>query len=394
MTYRDLLHLYKNHELSEEQANKIKDEIEKQEAISEYLFDNEHIPEFSEMEIGKEDDPRGSDAQEKKFLKLIKKTIRRAFIKAGVAVAVVVLALVLLANTALPHIVDGMYYNPAKTVGEAAGLETNKMSLDVAVYTELFTPGYYRTKVNVESDGYGEYDVHIPQTTSVNGQFRDVYGVVEKGKLTLFSDGLLNPPVSNAFVPSISSFAGTGAAGGKETALRKLSELDEDDYYVGYVTLDKVMTYDELTAWSEKTGFIPDWCAVCRQQEAEEYVVNDIIGFNYISGGSVMGYDKEEYPYLNYCDLIDTVDNFPEDTISAENMKTHFISMLRYMKDNEEFRELILNPISEVELNMYIMNVEEFGLDIYGFAIVAQKDTFEKLSITENVEYIYTVPLC
>lgn len=398
MTYRELLHLYKKGELEEEQANRIRDEIEKQEAISEYLFDNEHIPEFSDMDTEKESAPFESESDDKNFLKLIKKTIRRAFIKAGVTVAAVVLLLVLLTNTTLPYIVDKMYYNPAEIVGETLGLETNRISLDASVYTELFTPGYYRTKVNVEREGYGEYDVHIPQTTSINGQFRDVYGTVEKGKLTLFSGGLFNAVTGNAFPAEeiddvILGHVGTGAAGDRDAMLRKIRELDESDYYVGYVTFDRVMTYDELTDWSKKAGITPDWCAVCYRQNESEYIADNIIGFNYISEGRVMGYDKEKYPYLNYCDLIDTVGNFPEDTISAENMETHFLSMLRYIKDNKEFGEMAGLNISEPKLNIYINSVEEHGLDIYGFAVTAQRSTFEELIEIEDVKYIYTEAL-
>lgn len=396
MTYKELLDLYKRGELDDEQRAKVEKDIEKQEAISELLFETEGIPEFSDLDIQAESSLDENSIDEKRFLKMINKSIRRAFVKLGVIVGVIVLAVVIAANTALPHIVDACYYNPAAVVGEIDGNETNQMSLDTAVYTELFTPGYYRTRVIADSEGYGNYDIRIMQNFSVNGQFKDVYGTVEKGKLNLYTDGVFKLPTSNAFVAgdikNVIGHVGTGAAGTVENALEKLNELDDTDYYVGYITIDKVMTYDEFVSWSEAQGATPEWCAVCRSQDGGDYLAQDIIGFMYQSSASQMAYDKEKYPYLNYFDLTETVDDL-EQPIDREYMETHMVSMLRYMKDNKEFREMAGCVVSDHTFELLARDIEENGLNIYGFAVVAQKDELIEISQMENVHYIYTAPL-
>ena len=48
MNYRELLQKYKAGELPEEQRKQVRQDIEKQDAISEYLFDNEEM-EFEEQ---------------------------------------------------------------------------------------------------------------------------------------------------------------------------------------------------------------------------------------------------------------------------------------------------------------------------------------------------------
>ncbi len=396
MTYKELLRLYKSGELDVQQRAELEKEIEKQEAIGEYLFEAEGIPEFSDLDILSESSFAES-GDDKKFMKMINKSIRKAFIKLGVAVGVIVLAVVLIAVTTLPYIVDACYYNPAKVIGEGDGWSTNQMSLDTAVYTELFTPGYYRIKVEAKREGYGNYDICIPQNFSVNGQFRDVYGTVEKGELTLYSDGLFKLPTQNAFVPDdimgvYARYSGTGAAGTAQVAMEKLNNLDENDYYVGYVTFDKVMTYDELVSWSKTEGITPDWCAVCRK-EKNRYEVDDIIGFNYLSSSGGMAYDNETYPYLNYYDMVETVENFPEEAFSTEVMETHMISMLRFMEDRETFRDMVGCTKSDWDFEELAINIEENGLNIYGFAVVAQKDSLLEISRMEDVHYIYTTPL-
>ena len=71
-------------------------------------------------------------------------------------------------------------------------------------------------------------------------------------------------------------------------------------------------------------------------------------------------------------------------------METHFISMLKYMSEQEEFCKMMgIEP----EFKFYdelIKNVEENGLNIFGFTVVAQKDEILKISETQDVYYIYT----
>lgn len=400
MTYKELLNLYKKGQLDEEKKKAVKADIERQEAISEFLFENDEIPELTDASLEAEIVTDDSGFDEKRFQKMIKKSIRKAFIKLGVAVGVIVLALVLVANTALPSIVDSMYYNPAKVIGTSeSGATTVQLDVDTMVYTELFTPGYYRSHTFVNSKGFGKYDIQIFQNITLNGQFKTVYGTIDKGKLNLFDDTMFKLPAQNAFffegVESLSGLSGTGAAGSTEDALRKLNELDESDHYIAYVTFDKVMTYDELVAWSDKSNIIPDWCAVCEAQEGGVYDYNayKIMGFNYLGNAGNISYDKEKYPYMSFFDVIDSVEEYRFNKASAEVMETHMISMLRYMLDNKEFRDMVGCITSDGNLLSLAENIEEHGLNIYGFAITAQKDKLIEISQNENVHYIYATPL-
>lgn len=399
MKYRELLDLYKKNELDNIRRAEVEADIEKQEAISEYLFENEEIIDFSDPCLQSDISDADMDFDEKRFNKMIKKSIRKAFLKLGIAVAVIVLGLVIAANTALPHVVDAFYYNPAKISGTTSnGIDTNQISLDTAIYTELFTPGYYRYHVGAFEEGWGKYDIQIFQNTSYNGQFRTVYGTIEKGKMTLFDDTVFKLPTQNAFATDeIEGMAGCGtaAAGTAVNAKEKLKELDESDYYVSYVTLNRVMTYDELVKWSNLSGIVPDWCAVCYQNEkgSYDYHAGDIVGFNFLTSCGEMGYDNEKYPYLNYFDMLETIESFPKDNFSSDVMKEHMLSMLSYMRDNKEFRDMVGCTMAEPSMNGLIDNIEEYGLNIYGFVVVAQKDRILEISQNENVPYIYTTPL-
>ena len=298
----------------------------------------------------------------------------------------------------MPNIVDAMYYDPTKITGTTnEGNQTSQMSVDTMVYTELFTPGYYRTKAYASHNGYGKYDVEIFQNFSINGQISDVYGKIDKNTLTLFSDSIFNLPAQNAFatdnIPKLIGHAGTGAAGNQESALRKLGELDETDYYVAYVTFDKIMSYDEFAAWSKDNDISPNWSAVCRKQDEKSYIADKILGFNYYSFGGGHAYDREKYPYLDYGDVIESVDTDGIRIPSSDVMEKHMTSMLRYALDNEDFFEMAGCPLSDGNLMMYIESIEDYGLFTYGFVMVAQKDEILEINKNANVNYIYTTPL-
>ena len=190
MTYRELLHLYKQGKLDTEKKKQVEAEIEKQDAISEFLYEEGEIPDFSDLEKGEDcfnnlDDKnqkaewqdskidgniekRQGNLQSKReddfiepFIKEIRHSIRKAFIKMGTIVGTVVLLLVFCAVFILPKAVSKFYYDPNEAAGAYEGMTTTRMSLDLSVYSELYLTGNYRVQVNAVSRGHGEYDIVI-----------------------------------------------------------------------------------------------------------------------------------------------------------------------------------------------------------------------------------------
>ncbi|MBR5564799.1 MAG: anti sigma factor C-terminal domain-containing protein [Roseburia sp.] len=415
MTYRELIELYRTGKLSEEQSRQIKADIERHEAISEYLFETETIPGLEDLGTtsgwcGEEQEERqnienkeregrkirkeDADPVEERFIKMIRGSIRKAFLKMGICVGVVLLLAVLFIIFGLPGIVDKFYYNPREVAAVGEYSTTNQISLDMAVYSELFLPGKYRNHVVVDSNGYGEYDINIVQNASITGRFYNVAGKVGKGELTLYDVNLLTRPTGNAFVreaPGMKiTYVGAGAAGTRETAYEKLYTLNQNEYYMAYITLSEVMTYAEYIEWfdAQELTVGSTWCAVAEKTE-DGYYVNDIMGFSYSLGGMCINFDKEKYPHLSM--LEDGMQGWPEK--DPETMKTHFISMLRYMGDREEFCKMIGADEYHIDWDGMAENIEENGLHIYGFAVQAKPDVLIALSEMEEVCYIYTTPI-
>ncbi len=388
MKYSELLKLYKAGQLDKEQTEKVESDIERQQSISEYLFDEEQIFEFEEADIEDESTPQS----ENNFVDTINKSIRRAFIKMGFVLGTVIIAIVMLIVFVVPNVMNMFYYNPSAVVGEPDGIETVQMSLDMAVYTELYSPKNYRDSVMVEANGYADYDVYIPQVFIVDGNKNDVAGKIERNKLTLYDTSLLQKPYANAFVTEqmelIGGFGGTGAGGDVKNSKELLQELDEDKYYRAYVSMSDVKTYSELVSWCEANNITPEWCNICTKQD-EGYYFEDMIGFIYASSSTQLSFDEEKYPYLTQFSM--SLSNEGEDkAYSNETMETHFTSMLKYMSEQEAFSKMMGMESDKDFYDNLIKNVEENGLNIFGFTVVAQKDEILRISETQDVYYVYT----
>ena len=220
--------------MPEEQRKQVRQDIEKQDAISEYLFDNEEMEFEEQVEqdggqttestdgsvpkdgqnvniVGAAVPKDGQrthviegtvpkDGHEAEFTKLIRRAIRRTFIKYGVITGVIVIGIVCFLVFALPKIQDAMYYDPNKIVGTEEGNKTNQLSLDMSVYSELFLPENYRDSAAATGSGYGNYDIVINQTSSHNGIFEYVGGRITKNDMVLYNPNIVQKPFSNVFI--------------------------------------------------------------------------------------------------------------------------------------------------------------------------------------------------
>ncbi len=390
MTYRELLELYKSGKLDENRKKEIEADIEKQDAISEYLFDESKIPGLDDLSTTESSTETEAD---EKFISYVQKSIRKAFIKAGTITGAVVLAIILFVIFVLPDFVSLFYYSPAKIIEDEYSI--NQMSLDMAVYTDMFMPGDYRDAVIAEDLGYGKYRIKIWQHQSIDGNFENVDGIIERNKLILYDSDSLRLPNFNIFVPgreimgSVATDGDTGERiglnGTRKEADKAIEELDESKYYRVYVTLKDMMAYEDFYKWFVKFG-IPDyylWCAVGACDETG-MIISPNMGFNVLPGGTCFRWDKEKYPYLSLTDL----DGVVEDAGNGEIMKTHFISMLSYLRDNDDIVKMM--NTGDVDFDSIIESVEKDGLNIYGFFVVAQKKDILKLREQPEVTYIGT----
>lgn len=410
MTYRELLKLYKKNELDERKKTEVEADIERQEAISDYLYEKAEIPGLeasSEENIFTIAEDDTASKQEQNFTKMVNRSIRKAFLKMGTVIGIVILVLVLFVQFALPQIVSSFYYNPGKEIAE----NTNQMSLDMAIYSELVIPCYIRDNVSVVDKGFGNYDICIYQNSSYNGIFTNLSGKIEKGKLTLYNTNILRRPPVNIFswfqIDGDSSDSLTNLVSEGQTIYgadvsdmtEELQNLTENTYYVAYVTLDRMMEYDDFMKFLSDWNELSVWCAVDvngGDSQANDWFNTDNIGFMCtFSTSKCLNWDREKYPNLLLWDNapIDdgNIEELEKTILDEDFMTTRFTSMLRYMSEQQEF--LSMMESSGTFFSDAADYVEKNGLIVYGFATIADKNTLLKLNEMDEVYTINTQSL-
>lgn len=385
MKFRELIEQYKAGTLSDEEKALLESEIEKHEAISDYLFDEAELS-ADEALLSENDESSEDKKQAKQFTSAVNASIRRAFVKSGLIIGTIILLIVLAVIFVLPNTVSKAYYDPTEVVGTSEyGTETTRLDLDLSVFTELFLPGKYRNTAIADAEGYGEYNITIPQVSSVTGSFTAVGGKITRDDLLLYDPNLFSYPLDNAFVideEEYMIFSGTGAAGSKNEAFAALENLNDNSYYTAYFTLDELTDYDDFYSWylAKDIRCAELWCGVYTENTSASH-----LGFAPELCGRTLDWDREEYPSL--CILDSKSDNVQTD---GKTMKTHFLSMLRYMNDHPDTAGMLTHY--SVDWSNVIEYVENNEFELFGFAIVADKENIMKIAQDSAVSYVYTTP--
>lgn len=404
MKYSELIQLYKKNELPEQQQKQIEYDIERQEAIAEYLFEKDEATAFDLSE--------DTDFGEADFTEKTNRSINRKFVRTGVISATAAVVVILFIVFALPNIVSCFYYNPAKEVISHEELvycnSINQISTDFSVFSELALPGYFRDDVAVEKNGYGSYDIQINQTYSWTGNLTNVSGKIIRNKMTLYDTNILTPPRSCDFgwwqintrkVTSLKELynsltddersSSQYISMDKESADLSLSSLRDDETYLAYVTLDRIMDYKDFIHFINDKSLGNVWCGVfIPESDYDDELMR--LELPYLGFICNPWFGREDAGLDEYPNLFTGLDN--EDELADEEFaKQHFISMLRYMRDNKR----AVSVMSSVEdlpntLDPAVDYVERNGLKIYGFAITATKDKLLKINDTKEVYAIST----
>ena len=422
MTYRQILDEYKKNALPEEKQKEVAADIEKHEAISDYLYEESEIPDINEAFSepnentcgcnGSGCDPGPADSitdgaqRAEDFTAVVNRSIRKAFIKLGITVFAAAAVLILFVQFILPGIVDNFYYDPTEIVSQPTdSFIENRMSRDIGTYTELVMPETHRTDVTAESLGYGKYNISIHQNLSYTDFFSTATGDVTRGKLRLFNEDILRKPTGNAFgwsqiyvdlkngeyqTKSLTELYKItdenmkndgedeeimhGAAGSPEQSLETIKGLSDDMPYYAYVTFERMLDFSQVEKIidpADKDDFMitEPWLAV------------DTYPRSNAPDGSSYGYITT-LPKIGF--IVQDQDNVSE---NEELQQKHFTDMLDYMAEQTDFLKMFdEDPQTFADASQLI---KKNGLHIYGMGCTVSKSTMLKLMEFDNVREIY-----
>lgn len=405
MKFRELLNLYKKDQLPEKEKPIVEEEIDKFEALSDYVYSevkNEDLSLDSDLKSNNKDtlsegdastsEARTSTSTEEDFTRNIQRQIRKAFMKMGVIVLIAILIILLFVQLVLPPIVSSFYYNPAKIVNlhvdEDPDYNISKMALDFRVFSDLTMPMENRTAVLATPKGYGKYDLSFTWTwqSSYDKEKPSVSGQLVRDNLTLSIPDFIKPSYSRfTYTDNVSTHEeledGTTIVIPQEQELAEemkyfveedLKAIDDDKMLKVAISFKEPISFNQAKKIEDKYDLAQTWYAVATSDKGEEGSSNCDFGFALAHGGYFPIEENAKYPHL-----------FNDIDTNADAVNQHFISMLKYMSEQKDFFSMLeKSGFSLSHIGLYedaYKYVKKNGVNIYGCAAFVDKKTILKM---------------
>lgn len=363
MTFRELLEKYKNQTATPEERKQVEAELEKYNALTEYLL---------EQDVDMEgEDLAGQQEELQKIDRSMKKRGRRI-----IAIAVVIACVVMGALTAFqPVISKVIWYDPTERDFQQYSYD---ISCHLAVLAELTMPEVQMESVMITEKGWGQYDLQVQQREWSSGEYLWEDGTVTRGKIQLKSN-VYQYSVINAFSRGTAEF-GNSVMTESAKAKAALADLPEYLKMEAYVSLGKDWTMEELENFAAQQDGYLGWVGVRTSPEDQQFL--PLMGFDADSSGYIWENVDAAYPFYEL--------SMHEDVPLAEAWEKHFLALLQYSIDNGDFYARLNQSNDHGSTCQMVQEyVTENGVKTYGFLYYGTPAEMRKLLENEDVEGIY-----
>jgi len=362
MTFRELLEKYKNQTATPEERKQVEAELEKYNALTEYLL---------EQDVDMEgEDLAGQQEELQKIDRSMKKRGRRI-----IAIAVVIACVVMGALTAFqPAISKVIWYDPTERDFQQYSYD---ISCHLAVLAELTMPEVQMESVMITEKGWGQYDLQVQQREWSSGEYLWEDGTVTRGKIQLKSN-VYQYSVINAFSRGTAEF-GNSVMTESAKAKAALADLPEYLKMEAYVSLGKDWTMEELENFAAQQEGYLGWVGV--RTSTEDRQLLPLMGFDADSSGYIWENVDAAYPFYEL--------SMHEDVPLAEAWEKHFLALLQYSIDHGDFYARLNQSNGHGGICQMVQEyVTENGVKTYGFLYYGTPAEMRKLLENEDVEGI------
>lgn len=399
MGYKEKLKDYAEGTLEGREKEKVESDIDRQSAIGDYLEERMDSDIFEEHN-GADAKHAGEDGE---LSKLVQKAVSRKLKKFGIWTGAIVLAITLFLMFGLSPLVDAMYYDPGIELSESDN--TYKMiNVPLAVYTELHCPGKYFAGAEIEDEGFARYKIELNfYTPSYSSNFfmRQVYRfVIDKGEMQTegpkWRESIPRPFFSQVYNPV--QYAGDPFEVCNKANAEKLEKFPETAMVTASLTFKDDLGLEVVNDFrSDETmvTFVP----IKTSEEDGDYPTAGNFGIAPNWGLSIVSSYMEEYPYLlsdavEETDVRFTVSGW-KGTPDIKIWETHFKSMLKYMDDQKEFRQIVCsnddNSGYQYDYASALKYVEENGVKTYGVIVYGPVDEILRMAKDDRVKMMFVM---
>ena len=417
MTFRELLEKYKNGTATEAERSLVEEELEKSEAIADYLAEG-----LEELEEG-----RGSPSAASAEVRQVKRTVNRRLRRTALWAAAVVLAAALVVQLVVNPLVSSFYYRPnAQTAGQNEVREEqvdfvidktsvvvdqtittvdngSDVEVDLSALYELMMPGLTPTNIQTEAEGFGRYTISYEAVDGLTGTAEPVtrklgpgsYGSEAQGRWGDYTLSMLDH-TAPALNPEED-----GRSNSATQAVEHLTMLPETAFVAAWVHFPEDLTcvqfakladsYESggsseiffrwvgvrVSDWNASTGSLAQFLGVVPEDAAmewqrvspswENYPMFDY--WQYLAEGGRSSFGDRAYMH------------------TGALAEKHFKSVLAYAADRTEAVQALVGPIQEGKLwdfGAAQSYIEENGVRIGGALVYSEPQAL--LRLYENGE--------
>lgn len=388
MEYREKFEKYLKGELTDSEAEKIQEDMEKIQVLLEHM-DKGLDEELFEAEYAYEDDAfqnKGKTGKRENLHRAISRAVSRKLRKYAIVTGAVVLIIVFALIAGLSPLLDAICYNPAEQeeISEDGGYSAiicQPFQLPMAVYMELFCGDKGFANANVRPEGYGRYTLDVQ--TQINGKI--THHPLELVRNHLYrQDMQWNTPdmPANAFTYYGREYTCSITP---DEAKKRLAELPDSVRIRAAVSFKEAESMEKIVEFMKAYEALYLYIPVVVNEEGYG-------GLNMGLSPKPAGYDlthlysKEKYPYL------DVFEYEGDESGMAEVLEQHMKSMLEFMLDeeNEEFVNIFDSSVPGENLADFskykyaLSYIEKNGVKGYGIVVSAGKE--QLLAMLDNPE--------
>jgi hypothetical protein len=381
MKYKELIDNYKKGLASEEEKIILEQEIEKYEAIQEYISD--------EFDVTLRDLTESSDIEQQQDTINLIKSVNSRLRKVVFTSVGIVIALIIGIFFIMSPLIDNLYYNPTKI---SVGSTNKDIDFDIAAYSELNMPGYsLSSNVGVEKLGFGEYNISFFRTNLFTQEVHPITTKIKRGnKLTDSSEIIWHNNFDFMSVRYPSGMSSESVNEQKKRVMEHIMQLNSVSYLSSNLIFEKDLTMQELHELELKypdTEFI--WAGI--RTIPHNDTRRDLIGIQLVSNNSVMITDdliEKKYPAFHILEWLVNPNGYDSNEMSqeAKAYELHYKSLLQYMIDRKEATDIFDYPNRILYYKSALEYAEEHGVKTYGVLVYANAQDLIYLLENESIK--------
>ncbi len=387
MTFRELLAKYKDGTLAEEEKLLVEQELEKSEAINDYLaeeIEKSFLTGTAEKAVATYD--------QFKIEKSIKRTVYKR-LAAVVAISVAcVFAIIFMIQYIISPMVSSQYYDPTrKTAGQK---NRQDFANDIRAITEVSRPGYAIAGLALTQKlGFGKYDIIYERKDLFTKENETVRAQLNKNMRVGYNGNYFTSRGNFAFTEFWNDKEGSSEY---EAALniRKLNtgtqithirELPSTSYISAWVRFTNDLTMEELCNLKYSYKDIDfKWIAVRTAKNQGQQLMGFYTGAN-DSAVSSDKIDQDKYPGFELVDLMFSSSHTAYEVYMAKNYETHYTSLLKYLVDHHEAVTALVGNTKPFDYKSALEYAKHSGISTYGALVYGEADKLLELYASGNI---------